>query len=77
MVGDSHPMGVAADISEGLLGAVEGFFGIEDPFFSSECSDETAEGVWVIEVFNGSCGGECSLMEGLLEGIEELCPEDF
>lgn len=67
MVGDSHPMGVAADIGECLLGSVEGLFAIEDPFFSSERSDETAECFWVLEVFCGSFGGECSLMEGLLE----------
>lgn len=67
MVGDSHPMGVAADIGECLLGSVEGLFAIEDPFFSSERSDETAECFWVLEVFCGSCTAECSLMEGFLE----------
>jgi hypothetical protein len=59
-------MGVAAEIGECLLGAVEGLFAIEDPFFSSECSDETAEGFWVLEVFYGSCIAECFLMEGFL-----------
>ena len=67
MVGDSHPMGVAADIGEGLLGSVEGLFRIEDPFFSFEGSDETTEGFWVLEVFYGCFGGEYSLLEGLLE----------
>ena len=60
-------MGVAADVGEGLLGSVEGLFRIEDPFFSSEGFDETAECFWVFEVFYGSCTAECSLMEGFLE----------
>ena len=60
-------MGVAADIGECLLGSVEGLFAIEDPFFSSEGSDETTEGFWVLEVFYGSWGAECSLTEGFLE----------
>ena len=67
MVGDSHPMGVAAEVGECLLGAVEGLFAIEDSFFSSEGSDETTEGFWVLEVSYGSCTAECCLMEGFLE----------
>lgn len=32
MVGDSHPVGVAAYIAIDLFGAPEGFFGVDDPF---------------------------------------------
>jgi len=46
-------MGVTAQITEGLLGPVEGPFGVHDPFLASEFSDEPLEGWRVLEVLRG------------------------
>jgi hypothetical protein len=44
LVGDGHPVGVAAYILEDVLRPTEGFFGIDHPFFASEFSQEAAKG---------------------------------
>lgn len=36
MVGDSHAVGVAAHILENIVGAAEGWFGVNDPVLSKQ-----------------------------------------
>jgi hypothetical protein len=43
MVGDGHPVGVAAEVLIGLGGAAESPLGVDDPLFSSEFPEEALE----------------------------------
>lgn len=61
VVGDSYPMGVAAQVIEDLLWGSEGFFRIDDPV----CVAEPRRWGW-----------EFALADGLLHQVEELTPED-
>ena len=36
MVGDGDAMGVAAEIAEDVMGAAEGWFGIDDPWLTEQ-----------------------------------------
>ena len=44
MIGDGHPMGVAAQVLEDILGAAEGWFGVDHPVFSEEWPEPRSEG---------------------------------
>ena len=46
LIGDGHPVSVAAYILEDVLRSAKGFFGIDHPFFASEFSEEAAKGRW-------------------------------
>ena len=59
-------MGVSADIGKGVLRSVEGFFGVDDPFFAFQCTDESVEVFWVFEVLDFAAKGECLLTEGMV-----------
>src|SRR6266436_1469924 len=43
MVGDGHAMGIAAQVVEHILGATEGWFGVDDPVFSEQRSQPGSE----------------------------------
>jgi len=43
MVGDGHAMSVAAQILEYILGATEGWFGVDHPVFSEQWSQPGGE----------------------------------
>ena len=59
-------MCVSADIGKGVLGSVEGFFGVDDPFFAFKCTDESVEVFWVLKVLDFAGKGECLLTEGIV-----------
>ena len=48
MVGDGDAMGVAAEIAEDVMGAAEGWFGIDDPWLTEQGAQESAEGFLVL-----------------------------
>lgn len=47
LVGDGHPVGVMAQVTEDMPGPTEGGFGVDHPFDTSEFSGEPVEGRWV------------------------------
>lgn len=50
LVGDSHPVGVMAEVAEDVSRATEGRFGVYHPFHSSEFSREPFKDRWVFPV---------------------------
>jgi hypothetical protein len=44
MVGDGYAMGVSAEILEYIVGAAEGWFGVDDPVFSEQWLQPGSEG---------------------------------
>ena len=77
LVGDGHPMGIAAEVAECLLGSIEGSLGVDAPFFASEFSQEPMEGLGVLEVLRRWGEAKISSMEEFLECVEELSTEEL
>ena len=75
MVGDGHPVGVAAEVMIGVLGAAERPFGVDDPLFSSEFPGEALE---LHRVFKtGNLALQSALTEGLLHAFQKLASDDL
>jgi hypothetical protein len=77
MIGDRPAMGVAAEILEDIFGATEGAFQVHHPILSVQRSQPGGEGVWLSEEFEISLKAELTVMEGLLESVDELATKDF
>ncbi|MDI6791136.1 MAG: hypothetical protein QME44_10700 [Thermodesulfobacteriota bacterium] len=75
MVGDGHPVGVAAEVMVGVLGAAERPFGVDDPLFSSEFPGEA---LTLHRVFKtGNLALQSALTEGLLQALQKLASDDL
>jgi hypothetical protein len=72
VVGDGDAVGIAAEVGIDMLGAVERFFGVGDPFLTPEFFEETMKGWFFLQVLRVPPEQEFSLVEGFFEGIEEL-----
>ena len=67
MVGDGHAMGVTAEILEHIVGAAEGWFGVDDPVFSEQRSEPGSEDLRLRE--QSQIAGEVQLVT-LKSGLE-------
>ena len=47
LIGDRHPVGVMAQVTEDMPGPTEGRFGVDHPLDTSEFSRQPVEGRWV------------------------------
>ena len=73
MVGDGHPVGVAAEVMIGLGRAAESPLGVDDPLFSSEFPEEALELPRVFKT--GNLAPQSALTESLLQGLQKLAPD--
>jgi hypothetical protein len=48
VVRDGDAVGIAAEVGIDMLGAVEGFFGVDDPFLTLEFFEETMKGRFIL-----------------------------
>ncbi len=58
MVGDGHAMGVQAEILEDILGAAEGWLGVDHPALAKRRSQPGGEGFGVSEGLQGAMEAE-------------------
>src|SRR5260370_31006032 len=72
MVGDGYAMGVAAEILEHILGAAEGWFGVDDPVFSEQWSQPGSEDLRLCEQRQIAGEMQLTLLKGRLETGDEL-----
>jgi hypothetical protein len=72
VIGDGDAVGIAAEVGIDMLGAVERFFGVGDPFLAPEFFEETMKGWFFLQGLRVSPAQEFSLVEGFFEGIDEL-----
>ena len=75
MVGDGYAMGVAAQVVQHILGATEGWFGVDHPLFSEQGPQPSRENLGVRKA--GQISGEVKLatFKGRLETVDELAAE--
>ena len=71
MVGNSHAMGVAAQIIEDLFGTAEGWFGVNDPFGFLQWCKVLGESLGITESLQGGKKLQLALVEGGLQVFEE------
>ena len=75
VIGDGHPVGVAAEVMIGFLGAAESRLGVDDPLFAPEFPEEALR---LHRVFKtGSLAPQSALTAGLLQGLDKLTPDDL
>jgi hypothetical protein len=77
LVGDGHPVGVMAQVTEDMPGPTEGRFGVDHPLDRPEFFGEPLEGRWVCPMGDLPGEGKLTLFEGLLKALEELAADHF
>ena len=75
LIGEGDPVGIAAEVLDGLLWAAEGRFGIGHPFGVAQGSQAGLEGGGFLQPFQIAEELEVALLERLLERFEEQAPE--
>jgi hypothetical protein len=70
-VGDRHPMGVAAEIGENLLGTTEGRFGVDHPVDAAKRAEPAGEGDRLGEVGEFAEETEVAVLERGAQFVEE------
>jgi hypothetical protein len=72
MVGDGHAMGVAAQVLEHIVGAAEGWFGVNDPVFSEQWPEPGSEDFGLREQSQIAGKLQLAMLKGRLESGDEL-----
>ena len=75
MIGNGHPVGVAADIVHHLLGSGERWLGVDDPFHVSCQIEMTGESLRILECLKQREELQLAGVEGLLQILQEQSPE--
>jgi len=72
MVGDGDPVGIAAEILQDVLGAAEGWFGVDDPVFAEDRTQPGREELGMGERCEFSGQVQLTALEGRLQAGNEL-----
>ena len=72
MVGDGDPVGIAAEILQDVLGAAEGWFGVDDPVFAEERTQPGREELGMDERCEFAGQVQLTALEGRLQAGNEL-----
>ncbi len=72
MVGDGHAMGVAAQVLEHIVGAAEGWFGVNDPVFSEQWPEPGSEDLGLREQSQIAGKVQLAMLKGRLESGDKL-----
>ncbi len=75
VITDGDSMGISAEVLQGPLGAIEGWFAIDDPLFTVEMPQKSLEVFGVLE--RAEMGGKYQIasLEAIFEEVEELASE--
>ena len=77
MIGDSHAVGIAAEILQHILGAAEGTFQVDHPVLSKQWAEPSREDLGFAEELQLFGEAELTILEGLPEACDELATEDL
>jgi len=76
VIGDRHAVGVAAEITENVLGAAEGRFAVDDPVLAEKGAKESSESLRLREKLEVPVEAELAFGEGPFESGDKLATED-
>jgi hypothetical protein len=72
MIGDGDAMGVTAEILEHILGAAEGWLGVDYPVFAKQRSQPGGEGFGLRKLRQIPGKVQLASLKGQLESVDEL-----
>ena len=75
VITDGDPMGISAEVLKDPLGAIEGWFAIDDPLFTVEMPSEGLEVFGVLEMAEMGGKDQIASLEAIFEEVEELPSE--
>jgi hypothetical protein len=75
VIADGDSVGISTQILQDPLGAIEGRFAIDDPFFTVERPPEGFEVSGALEITEVAGKDQLPALEGLLEEVQELTSE--
>ena len=75
VIGDGDSMGISAEVLKDPLGAIEGWFAIDDPLFMVEMPAESLEVSGVLEMAEIGGKDQIASLEAIFEEVEELPSE--
>ncbi len=75
IITDGDPMGISAEVLQDPVGAVEGWFAIDDPLIVVEVPQEGLEGLGVLERTEMGGKDQIPSLETIFEEAEELSSE--
>jgi len=67
VIGDRHAVGIAAEVTENVLGATEGRFAVDHPVVTEEGAEERSESLRFREKLEVPVEAELAVVEGLPE----------
>jgi len=76
VIGDRHAVGVAAEVTENVLGATEGRFAVDHPVVTEEGAEERSESLRFPEKLEVPVEAELAVGEGLPESRDKLTAEN-
>ena len=76
MVGDRHAVGIAAEITENILGATEGRLAIDHPVPPEQGAEEGSESLRFRQKLEVPVEAELAVGEGPFESVDKLAAED-
>ena len=75
MIGDGYPVGVAAKVMIGFLGAIKKLFGVDDPFFPFEFAQKPSERHRAGQT--GNLPRQSVLLKRLVQGLQKFRPDNL
>jgi hypothetical protein len=75
VITDGDPMGISAEVLKDPLGAIEGWFAIDDPFFTVQMPPEGLEVSGVLEMAEMGGKDQIPSLEAIFEEVKELPSE--
>ena len=75
VIADGNSVGISTQVLKDPLGASEGRFAIDDPFFTVERPPEGFEVSGIFELAEAAGKDQLPALEGLLEEVQELTSE--
>ena len=75
MIGDGHPVGVAAEVVISFMRPIEKLFGVDNPFFPFELPEEPSE--WHQAGQTGNLPLQSALSKRLVQGLQKFSPDNL
>ena len=76
VIGDRHAVGVAAEITENVIGPPEGRLAVDHPVLTEEGTEERSESLRFRQKLKIPVEAELAIVEGLAESGDKLATED-
>src|SRR5436190_22929441 len=77
MIGNGHTMGITPQVTENLVRATKGRFGIDDPLVPVEFANELGKAFRFRQMLDEAGKVQAILIKGILQSVDELSAENL